>query len=1184
MSPRSQRTINIGLLIGTLVAVFLLALSAYFVRRVQMPRISQQFLRLAENEEKKARESDDLGEKAKLLAQASNYIYRYLQLAPQQNVDEEIRMARLWNESADLLSPGRGYIAAKQRAVSLYAMTLGAVESSGVRQEEVGPLRLELLALLSENFRSIDQLEHAQHLFLHDMPREQREATGDISKKVMDRIQTLDDPAEQAALDKANPYVAQSLRHMAEGLWRLFRRAALPADQQKSVCAILRNSVRENPDSVMLAVNYAMLLREHPWLADEWVAERYPTSASRAELADAAVDEVVKRSPNAESLLARASYRSRFELPGVGEDVDAAMKADKDNLAVLLYAAEYFVRASRRESDEEAKETLLDDAVECYADVRRINPEVVVAHWRAVDVLIELKKIDEAMAIADEAAQRFPNSREVLSRIAQVSLLNNDLDEAEEWLAKLEKSTQQWQAPSEAHKHFDTEVELVRASFHLEGNQPKRALKHALPIAQAAEVSPERLSARRLVAKAYLAMTMWDQAAWAFEQAARDAPQDLALIGKAGEARMRAGHFDLASAHFEKLLRTGSSESLLILYAETLQNHQAFTPKEKRDWKKFDDAVSQLQKWKDPTVPWMPVVFEARKAAMEEDHGAVHRLLDAALEEHRSQADLVELAASIYLSIGDHERASGLAASLAHTAIAPKAGGDADVGSGGDDARDTQLLIQVNLLLDEKNYAGAIALMEEQLNQRQKAKRNRLVATIINVYLNAGKNQNAKASLSQFAALAPADLPAVTAVVDRLLTRGLLSAKEVADWEARIRAVEGSYGTLATFLNCRQRLRQIASDPQDRKRQLVQVRDSLERLRERPTWPGLYLVSADVAVLEGNDTEAIRHLETALQYGDRRLEVIQRLLSLYWKKNRVSDASELLDRVAQLQPQSSALSSLGIALAVKGDDFQLAESIAQRRLEFTGEDGPTHRQLGVIYSVKGEFDKAVTHLEKATELQPKDLESWNALLTHHVNRDQLKQAELVLDRMADALSTTKAQRLFLKAQGYERIRPELARTMYEQALVAKRTDDPQVAAITAGCGAYYVRIGDIQTAKELFNEAKRLAAAVGDESVIRASHRALAAIEGQIGGEGWLKRAKQHLEIAGNYAGGGEGDERANSQIAAVLLMARGEVEEGGVAQRNLEELARAGAKSRGQWLSALPTLHVASREFRRRH
>ena len=215
--------------------------------------------------------------------------------------------------------------------------------------------------------------------------------------------------------------------------------------------------------------------------------------------------------------MARAQYKSRYQLDGAHKDIEAALnlEADADRNAILLYAARtYFQEGARLGENDQARQILLAASADCYADLRTENPSLKEAYWGGVDAFIQLQDLDAAARLCDEGLSEFDTSRELLSRRAQIHVLNDEFEEVGALLRDIDlEKTAEWEAPLDAHTTLDANVEIVRSLLAIKERRFQDAVRLISPIANNAEVSTTRLDAKKLLGNAYQSLGMWDAAA-----------------------------------------------------------------------------------------------------------------------------------------------------------------------------------------------------------------------------------------------------------------------------------------------------------------------------------------------------------------------------------------------------------------------------------------------------------------------------------------------------------------------------------------------------------------------------------------------------------------------------------------------------------------------------------------------
>lgn len=1155
---REKRTVNYTLLAVTLVFVPAIAFGAYYLRQQQMPRIASQFLRLADAKEQQAEEATDPLKQSALYQQAAAFVFRYVEITGR-DIAEEVRMLDLWEKHTDLIpvqSPS--YISAMTRSLELHQRVLGGVENTPELQDHLAPLRIRLLELTDQQYRLITQREQAEALLIHDKLLADRKADPsqkvnqeDIRKAARERLESLTETniLEMTARNEHFPF---ALSHLSRAMWQMLENNSLPADEtQQFVCRVIQLAALANPDDRALTVQYALFLREHPNLLTMDLKKRYGADRDREAFADSLLDDLIAKNRTAENLLTRAQYRTRYELEGADEDVQAALELQDANAFVYRYAARTFLSEGLRLGAEDQKRAfLLASAADKYERLQELEG-TEESYWGRADALIGLEEFEQATKACLAGYEKYPNGREILSRLAKVCVIKEDFANAEKWLAEIaKKQVEEWKAPSKVHQRLNAEVELVKATYQLglarqlmaDGKQDNAGVQEAVrilqPLASNAESSNFRLGARKLLGEAYELLGLWDQAAQAFESAAADAPADYSLRARAGNNRVRAGHLQEGAAHFESILaqQIGSVEVLEAFAGVQLQI-QAFSPRDSRNWSNFDQAVDNLEKMIDVEEsdrPWSPQILRIRKHYVDNERAEAVKLLDDVVSEYRDEPSCQEVAASLYVSLERPDLARDL---LDHGQVQTTGSLEQDG-------------IRARIRMDDGDYAGAVAILERLLQSAKPEKHNGIRLGIAQVYLAAGDVDNAIASLNQLTNVMPDQLDEIVMFVDSIIAISPKGVPLASRWAEEARRIEGPESTYASFLRCRSQLSQVHTSKEEVEATLELVRNELPNLANRPDWAGYHLVRSMLARFEGKALEATQSLEAAVELGDRRTWVVSDLISMYQQQGQIEKARDLLQRVSKLHKLSGRLSSLAIMLTPNVND---RERIARAGLKQRPDDPLAHLWLGNILSAKEEEEsdeEAYTHLRRATELAPKQLRTWNSLFTHLINRKQMEEAKTVLAEMAETVAKSEAERHFLLAQGYEYTNPEIAKATYDKALATRNAKDKQNIVIAAGCATYYVRTGNTAAAKDLFSEVLVLAEKSGQKTLANSARRALAALAAAEGGEHWLAEAQEYLKEATD-----ENDPTSdvlNAQIEAVLCIQRNQLQDGQVILEDL--------------------------------
>jgi len=132
--------------------------------------------------------------------------------------------------------------------------------------------------------------------------------------------------------------------------------------------------------------------------------------------------------------------------------------------------------------------------------------------------------------------------------------------------------------------------------------------------------------------------------------------------------------------------------------------------------------------------------------------------------------------------------------------------------------------------------------------------------------------------------------------------------------------------------------------------------------------------------------EGIAVLQKALEI-DRENEEIHFLLGvLYEKAVKLEDSISAMQKVLQINPDNAdALNYIGYTYAEQGINLDQAEELVKKALRLKPRDGYIIDSLGWVYFKKGDYKKAVRHLEEAEEYAAED-----PLIKEHLGDAYLK--------------------------------------------------------------------------------------------------------------------------------------------------------------------------------------------------
>ncbi len=173
-------------------------------------------------------------------------------------------------------------------------------------------------------------------------------------------------------------------------------------------------------------------------------------------------------------------------------------------------------------------------------------------------------------------------------------------------------------------------------------------------------------------------------------------------------------------------------------------------------------------------------------------------------------------------------------------------------------------------------------------------------------------------------------------------------------------------------------------------------------LKERPA-SELFEALAATYEREGKHAEAISLLSTALAKSPRDEVLLYTLGAAYERKGEFDKSIAQMRLVLQVNPDNAAaMNFIGYSLAEKGRDLEEAERLVRRALELRPDSGAFLDSLGWLYYRRGEYQRAVDTLERASALDPGE-----PLISEHLG-DAYR-------RIAKKMQATEAYRRALEA-------------------------------------------------------------------------------------------------------------------------------------------------------------------------
>jgi tetratricopeptide (TPR) repeat protein len=289
-----------------------------------------------------------------------------------------------------------------------------------------------------------------------------------------------------------------------------------------------------------------------------------------------------------------------------------------------------------------------------------------------------------------------------------------------------------------------------------------------------------------------------------------------------------------------------------------------------------------------------------------------------------------------------------------------------------------------------RNLSVLLTLFELTLEAQERAEAQQLIDKIFGVE-NPGSNPETKERTSKGTYWRFAEASRLIQEIQKIqeeTRRGKNSGK-----------TEQSGGKKATSLD---QARERALEDQARERAL-----EIEKLR--PRWWGGPLLEGDIAAVRGETDEAIRGYQRAIELGNNRPQLLQRLIPLLNEKGMNAEIDKLL---ADLRDQENAPADLKLARALsamRNKDYAqgiaLAEELFKKSTRY-----PDHLLLGRFYADAGRLnDAGEAYRRAAQEIAPTSPEAWLTYVQFLVQGKRLEEAREATESARKALPADRSR-------------------------------------------------------------------------------------------------------------------------------------------------------------------------------
>lgn len=937
-TEKSYYTVNVRLLMGTVVAVLLATVLGYAWYQYRQAQATEAILARAQKLDKEEK-----------WAEAAAYYQRYL-LADPDNTEVLVQLIGVLNRGEP--TPRKLH-----QLNDLLYRTLGRL-----------PEREDLRLLLAENLLKTGSWTEAEA---------EAAKIADVSSEVTLKARKV------IAVSKLRQVSIDNTNSANETLQELIEVAEeLPADYE-------------------LAFTTANAIRDQ--LKDPAAEYRDPQEiADRHKLADRLVDASVAANPNdIKARLGRYRYRISNSLPGIEDDLAAALEIDPDNTDALLISAVSKISG----------QSTAEDLNTANSELRRVietTPEDSRAYLALVEVLKLQGLTPEAIRLLNDVVARIEDKFRLQLTLATLLLESNQISDAEATLERLQRDNTTYLASldREHRIQLENQLRLLTARIAVAQGNSKEAISDLKTIYLGGDMaaagdrrSPEWLQASQLLATIYQQQGAWDQASAYWNALVEVAPGNPVIAEAAAQSALRAGNGDRAAEIINNFARKATlTENLHVLRVQTLFFAEMRRFPEERNWREFDQAIEEaLAHGKRPELLFAQI---ERLKAETFDKARVVELLREGEEQFGDNKEFWRRAVLQYAQLAapaDQKRALAHYNSL-ETSQVEKA------------------IVEAAVLSQGKDFAAADKLLADLAATLPKEQQGNLQLRRIETL--AQHNQVRKA-----AKLAN-DLLERDSSDPKLLRLGAELSLAVGDsvaaqrWEQKLAAIAANDNdTDARVLKAKRLLSNFAALSVKQRQELAELISGVRK--ERPEWVEIVSLAARFAELTGDRRRAAEDYRLAVALGDRREFTLQQLVTSLYGLSLFDEAERYLNILASNQSDSNFVNSMGIELAVKRGVSEGAIKAAHQSVEQSPQDASRRIYLANLLLAFGKRLEAEEVLRQAARDLPDDPQVWLGLVSYLVKDNRKSEATEIITTAELRESIGGNGRFLLLAQGYD---------------------------------------------------------------------------------------------------------------------------------------------------------------------
>ncbi|MFO0817944.1 MAG: hypothetical protein U1A77_08385 [Pirellulales bacterium] len=940
------------------------------------------------------------------LASARDYVQRYIQLrrgAPEAHM-AQIRLAQLVDKEAQGRT-GSEALGGKTQAVREYRLALG-----GASQEDAQTVRARLIELLLE---------------LERYPETEREC-----------LKYLERAPQDAAVRRAYSLALAGQVNRGELQGR--------RDQAVYVGEEIATALELNPGDIQLTIALARLYREAESLLGDSQRVEVRSAADREARADRLAQRMVEeRAADPAAWLARFDYRNQYKLPGADEDLREALARGPDDLNVRLAAALH----AQRQLDP-ARRTA---AVEHYRHILRNIDANHTASWIGLgDYFAQDQQWQEAISTYRDGLEQLGDKHFALQgRLALAYVRANQSAEAERTLSKLDEIVESTSyAAPEIRFGRARERDLIRAMMWLQVNSQvdQRPARKAVDLLEQLVQgrAASSVDAWMLLGDGHRALRQWDAAATAYDKAFSLDPNRLDSRRKAATAWLAAAQPEQAIRRYEELLGNRASaedQELWLALANARLQQQLRRSRGQRHWGAFDQAYERavsLESSSAAAEPWRlallraerllaelppvsPAVSDVSAAAntnsfsssddspLASDGGRREELAKLLTDVEHDFADdnvLLERLVELRERMGDREGADRVLNKLA--ALPGKV--------------QRAVLVRSRIASSRGEHEAAEQLLLQRLTSASPSDQVEIRRELVRAAYGRGQVDLVRQRLRELDESLACDPEVGIQIAELALNEG--DYDEVERCEKRLIACEGPQGTRWQYIQANRLIAQ-STKPDDPR--LIEADHRVQAiLLIRPNWAAPFVLKGIIAERRGQYSEATAAYRQALDWGERRPLVFQRLAHLL--RDNEPEVEKLLASMREQGVASTGLSELRIASAERAGDTARALALARAEVQRRPRDASAQFWLGRTLLQRYEpgaadgasiLEEAKAAFAQAATLEPENIQARMGLFLFYLRAGDAAAARRELEAMANWEGLAPGRRAELQAQGLQ---------------------------------------------------------------------------------------------------------------------------------------------------------------------